>query len=107
MSAQPAYRDMTPAQKMEAAERAIASLPEKGEPAFDMSDAAANVASSRDDLPVLVQDVAEAEGLLDWIAFNVEIPERHRQSFRLLGRHAHELNVALGKEYDVLNGRAE
>lgn len=76
---------------------------------FGEDDAAAAVAKRlhrHGDVGELVEDVANAAGLLDWIAHNAVLPEHLLWRFRSLEKHVKRLRKEVDREYDVLNGRA-
>lgn len=83
--------------------------PDYVEPAFGQEDAARNVSdrlTADDEAALLVESVADAAGVLGWIAKNVDLPWQLRTSFRELLEHAERTRRAVDAELEALNGRA-
>lgn len=81
--------------------------PDYVEPAFGLDDAAENVAGelyANDEAGRLVDEVADAAGLLRWISHNAEVPPEFRMEFRFLIEQAERLERMRDAEYGALNG---
>lgn len=77
------------------------------EPAFGLDDAAGNVAAyltKHDEVGELVDEVAEAAGVLRWISHNAEIPFIFCAQFGSLIAQAERLERMRAAEYTALNG---
>lgn len=81
--------------------------PDYVEPDYGMDDASALVAQSlikRDEVGELVDEVAEAAGLLNWISHNVNIPDVFLRDFQFLIGQSERLNKVRQSTYESLNG---
>lgn len=77
------------------------------EPVFDRCDAADNVARAlgrEDGVAELVEAVADARGLLNWVAHSAEVPEYLLAQFRALDTLSRQLSVRVDRELAALNG---
>lgn len=77
------------------------------EPEFGLDDAEGNVAAylaKKDEVGDLVNDLAEARALLNWIASNVDLPANLLPRFRLLDAQSKRMRQLVDAEYAALNG---
>ena len=87
----------------------VRPTPAPDEPAFDESDAMANVADKlheNRDIEEVLGDVADAAHTLAWLAERVDLAGEHATRFRLLLTQAERLNKMRADELDALNGGA-
>jgi hypothetical protein len=83
--------------------------PDYEEPAFGRDDAIESVTDqliSDEEVAELVQDVANARHLLNWVAHELVVPAHLRPLFQSLDRQARSLDGRIDAQLAALNGEA-